>query len=82
MLIIKEQCYICGSNLGFINEDDATLLRESTCLACSANIKISDLAKFLVEAALGEFQPLKKVASALRDFRILHAGQQVLSTMF
>jgi len=74
MKIIKGQCHICGSNVGFLIADNATLSRSAQCSSCKASIRSSDIAKCISQIyADGK---LLQNAKKMRDLHILNCCPQ------
>ncbi len=74
MVVTNEKCYICGARTDFNIVSEATLLREAQCAVCSASLRNSDVAKYIVKALLNLDLSLKECIDDLTKFKILEAA--------
>lgn len=73
MIILQENCYICGNHSNFSIPEGATLLREATCSKCGASIRNSDTAKIIVNKITGKSCSLSESLGTLNSVNILEA---------
>jgi len=69
---ILDKCFVCGSCTGFLCEDGITL-REANCPACGASRRNSDVARAIVNTALGIDDSLNKALPNLGNYDIYEA---------
>jgi ubiquinone/menaquinone biosynthesis C-methylase UbiE len=73
--VIESRCFVCGSDSGFLVDDEMTLFREAKCLSCGASVRNSDIAHAIVKTFCEkENVSLEESVPRLHDLHIYEAS--------